>query len=346
MLVSSPHLVRIPMANLIELEYGLNLLDRIASRRIVDRALRQVNLTRAVISGSTGFLPYVTAATILESVARSMGDRNLGVRFGLAFDYSVYGPYASYVFGAPNLAAALTRARVALPLIHSGSNVVLREDGNTTVISFVSGLRSIIGSHHVDDSALFVIRRVCQRFLGESWRPAWIEVVGDRDGAVSPLEEISETPVRIRATLPGIAVRNADLHAPNPCPPGPEAIVSLTELPRMMGIQPCNTMEDAVWHALQAQLLLGDMSEECVADRLLIGSRTLQRALRTEGTTLRDVKARFLETRARSLISDSDLDVSSIAKFLGYSEPNSFSRAFRKWTGVSPNAYRAAVRRH
>ena len=60
-----------------------------------------------------------------------------------------------------------------------------------------------------------------------------------------------------------------------------------------------------------------------------------------EGTSFREVKATFIETRARELLAESDLGLDEIARSLGYREPNSFRRAFRTWMGLSPRAYRA-----
>ena len=73
-----------------------------------------------------------------------------------------------------------------------------------------------------------------------------------------------------------------------------------------------------------------------------MGRRTLQRALKTEGTSFREIRMRFIEARARTLLLESDLDVAAIARALGYDEPNSFRRAFRGWSGQTPDAFRAA----
>jgi AraC-like DNA-binding protein len=72
-----------------------------------------------------------------------------------------------------------------------------------------------------------------------------------------------------------------------------------------------------------------------------MGRRKLQRVLKAEGTSFRDIRERFLETRARALLAEPNLTIQEIAHSLGYSEVNSFRRAFRQWTGLSPNAYRS-----
>jgi AraC-like DNA-binding protein len=141
-----------------------------------------------------------------------------------------------------------------------------------------------------------------------------------------------------------LAVRAADLFAPNPTPPPPEEVLTLADLPALMGVAQPKTAEDAVTHVLAMQSALGDLSEDAVARRLSIGPRTLQRNLKDEGTSFREIRTRFVTDRARALLLESDLAIDEIALAVGYREPNSFRRAFRNWTGLSPSAYRAISR--
>jgi AraC-like DNA-binding protein len=81
-----------------------------------------------------------------------------------------------------------------------------------------------------------------------------------------------------------------------------------------------------------------------VAARLSFGRRTLQRLLQAEGTSFRELKARFLDQRARARLAESDLDVPAIARALGYDEPGNFRRAVRSWSGQTPHGFRRAAR--
>jgi AraC-like DNA-binding protein len=92
---------------------------------------------------------------------------------------------------------------------------------------------------------------------------------------------------------------------------------------------------------LLEQLPSGRASQESVAKALAMSCRTLQRKLSAEGTTFR----RMLDATRRHLgaeyVRQRRLSVNEIAFLLGFSEPANFSRAFRRWTGCSPSAYRA-----
>ncbi len=53
---------------------------------------------------------------------------------------------------------------------------------------------------------------------------------------------------------------------------------------------------------------------------------------------------RLRQERAQSLLRTTQMDIQSIARACGYLEPCVFSTAFRRWTGVSPSAYRSRKR--
>ncbi|MEM1314730.1 MAG: AraC family transcriptional regulator ligand-binding domain-containing protein [Pseudomonadota bacterium] len=336
--------MRAPMVNIAEFAEVVGLLDRLASPRIVDRALRAAGLTRKVLHQGAGFLPYRLEAQVVEHAARALGDARLGARLAEAFDYQSYDAYARFVLSAPDLGAALSRGRKAFPLIHPGSEIVLERRERHLVVSRRTPLGAMVGHQHLDDGAVLLIADVVRRFLGARWRPSWIELTSRDAETAAYLESATGAPSRLAAGMPGVAVPLERLTAANPTPPDPRLVVGLMDLPALMGVELPRTTSDAVRQVLQTQFVLGDLSEDGVAGRLAIGRRTLQRALQAEGTTFRNVKARFLETRARTLLRESDWDIPTIAGALGYKEPKSFRRAFRNWTGVWPDRFRAEAR--
>jgi len=70
---------------------------------------------------------------------------------------------------------------------------------------------------------------------------------------------------------------------------------------------------------------------------------TLRRRLRSEGQSFASVKDELRGALAQSLLRADTLSVAEIAIELGFTEPSAFHRAFRKWTGTSPGAFRRDV---
>lgn len=86
-------------------------------------------------------------------------------------------------------------------------------------------------------------------------------------------------------------------------------------------------------------------SFETLAAQLRMPEPTLRRRLRMEGQTYRDIKDELRRELAMTALSPGARDVADIAADLGFSEPSAFHRAFRKWTGKSPGAYRREAAR-
>jgi AraC-like DNA-binding protein len=79
---------------------------------------------------------------------------------------------------------------------------------------------------------------------------------------------------------------------------------------------------------------------EEVAKRLGMSTRTLKRRLADQGTTFSHVLDELRRQRALLLLANRELSINEIAGRLGYTEAANFTRAFRRWTGRTPAAYR------
>lgn len=331
------------MVHLFGFSHAVERLDALAHPSVIDRALRHAGLTREAIMAGPGFVPYQAEAAVVEFVARAMGERHLGALAGAAFDYGAFQGYSDYVFGAPNLAVALARGRRALPFIHPGSAVLIDRSAEFLLLGFETGLHTVLGNRHLEEGALFVMSSLCRHFLGADWCPAWIEIGRDPQTDTGPMEEIAGTAIWTAGERTALAIRLSDLAAPNLHPQLPENIVTWHDLPALMGVAQPKKLEDVLLETLRVQFRLGDISEDSVAQRLFMGPRRLQRALQQEGTSFREVRARFIEERARSLLAETDLSVEAVGRSLGYKEPKSFRRAFKSWTGVSPATFRKSA---
>jgi AraC-like DNA-binding protein len=95
--------------------------------------------------------------------------------------------------------------------------------------------------------------------------------------------------------------------------------------------------------ALLELLPAGEASMEGVARELHVSTRTLQRRLKGEGTTFQALLSDVRESLARHYLTSSTMSAGEISFLLGYEDPNSFYRAFRSWTGVTPEGLRSAT---
>jgi AraC-like DNA-binding protein len=77
-----------------------------------------------------------------------------------------------------------------------------------------------------------------------------------------------------------------------------------------------------------------------VAENMRFTPQTLRRRLRNEGFTYQEIKDQFRRDKAISYLSRPEISLDEVAYQLGFSESSAFHRAFKKWTGTTPGAYR------
>jgi AraC-like DNA-binding protein len=79
---------------------------------------------------------------------------------------------------------------------------------------------------------------------------------------------------------------------------------------------------------------------EAIAVALHMAEATLRRRLKQEGTTYQAIRDALRRDLAIARLADTTQTIAEIAFALGFAEPSAFHRAFRKWTGVRPAAFR------
>ena len=79
---------------------------------------------------------------------------------------------------------------------------------------------------------------------------------------------------------------------------------------------------------------------DTVASEFKETARTLRRRLEAAGTRFENLVEETRQTLAEELLRGTNLAISEVAERLGYSEPSTFIRAFKRWKSVSPQRYR------
>lgn len=119
-----------------------------------------------------------------------------------------------------------------------------------------------------------------------------------------------------------------------------EAVAALDHEKRLVG-------DDADWlertRALLAEPERGFPDLDSAASTLGVSSRSLRRHLQASGATFHQLRDDARRSHAITLLEQSTISHDAIARELGYSDAAGFTRAFQRWTGVPPSAYRRAL---
>jgi AraC-like DNA-binding protein len=102
------------------------------------------------------------------------------------------------------------------------------------------------------------------------------------------------------------------------------------------------TIAATVAAAIRSTIGTGHCSVDFIAHSLGVSTKKLQRLLALENTSFSDILDEVRHSIAVRLLSESDAPISRVAGLLDYSTVPPFTLAFRRWTGVSPRAFRSA----
>jgi len=102
--------------------------------------------------------------------------------------------------------------------------------------------------------------------------------------------------------------------------------------------------DDSATAHIRGILSQGDLVDfpdfETIAQHLNSTPQTLRRRLKEEGSSYQEIKDDIRRDAAIYFLGQRQLNINQIAEKIGFSEPSTFHRAFKKWTGVTPGAYR------
>jgi AraC-like DNA-binding protein len=200
-----------------------------------------------------------------------------------------------------------------------------------------------LGRRHHTDHVIPLMSRLVKAYLGDEWRPVWIELDYPRDSDARILEGEFETELRFDCAAVGLAIAVEDLSRPHAG--GTRGIsgrsVTLSEVHADSKLRSPMDPGEAVESLVTMRLLDGAVDIEGTARMAGLSVRSLQRSLDRCGSTYTEIVESVRRRRATSLLAESNLPVTQIALSLGYSDPANFTRAFRRWSGTSPRAFRA-----
>ncbi len=191
------------------------------------------------------------------------------------------------------------------------------------------------------DAYLAVQVRTARNLSGiRELSPLGVELEHPEPSPSAPFHELFRAPVRFSAAESALEFRGSDLEAPLPTANAELARRSDEVLSRFLAELDRARVASRVRATVAQRLGEGEPPEEDVPRTLGMSSRTLQRRLADEGTTYHQILNRTREQLACAYIRES-WSVTEVAFTLGFGDTSSFSRAFKRWTGMVPSEYAA-----
>ena len=326
-------------------------LDRELLRDIVDAANAAGHDTDAALraAGVGPFdeldarVPLHIGYRLWRTLEDLLEDRLIGVRLATSLTEGAV-DLADYLVGAcESLRDALTMLERYHRLIHDEAFFVAQVNGDTArlVVTYPPVPQPPAS---MVEWALAIWTTIAERLMPQAvFDEMWVTHRVPPGLTVADYESLLGMRVRFEMEQLAVLLPAAALDAPNPGadPRLRDLLVSQAEL-RLAQLPPrALTLTERVRQALLAALPEGDLDADAIAKQLHMSGRTLRRRLSDESTSLKAVLEGLRQAEAERYLRETTRSLDEISYLLGFSQPGSFHRAFKRWTGRTPAAYRA-----
>lgn len=191
------------------------------------------------------------------------------------------------------------------------------------------------------DASFAALVHLCRMCLGESFKPRRITMRRPEPPELTPFREQFRAPIQFSGNEDSVCFDKVDALTPLPTANAEVARANEKIVQDYLARFDRSSVAMQVRARLTEQLSSGHATQDSVANALHMSLRSLQRRLKEEGTSYKDLVDETRRELAAHYMAESHLSINEITYLLGFSEPSNFSRAFRRWTGRSPSAYRA-----
>lgn len=247
------------------------------------------------------------------------------------------GQVIEYLFlSSPTFGEGLQRTQRYQNILTNAFKLDLHIDGDMAVIT---GFQHPV--RHYLECAFGVFLNFLKHISDNEFQPTEIWLTNDNAVNVDEYQRIWHCPVRLGMPEGCIRFAASQLERPSPA-----AEPELLKVHETLAEQHLNLLEkhqliDDIERLLGSGLLeSGNIDQQLVADKLNRNPRTLRADLQLINTSFEKIVANYREKLARRLLANTNESIDQIVYLTGFSEPSAFSRAFKRWTGETPTAYR------
>lgn len=191
------------------------------------------------------------------------------------------------------------------------------------------------------DAFLMGVVTLCREVAGPAFGPSEVRLARAAVNDPALYQAAFGAPVVTGAPCPALVFSRRQLDGPLAVsnPDMLRAIDAVAE--RYLDKLNPDAVVTSVRRLLTQLLSSGKADQSEVARRLNMSASTLQRQLRAEGTSFRAVLDGTRRGLAEVYLQEGDLSHAEIAYLLGFGDQSSFSRAYRRWAGTTPRAFRS-----
>ena len=300
--------------------------------------MRAVGLPYPIVEPES-WISYERFLQLLDHSAHTLGCKHFGLILSRQQGLNALGSVGLIMQQARDVGGAL-RQLVEYHRFHNqGGEVVLSLDRGKALLSFRERIPGAVPWHQQLDLAAGIAVNFMRLLCARQWSPERLYLPHAAPENTRPYREVFRAPVTFDWEEGMMVFPESDLAIPlSNSDPRIQAILRQ----HVTGLEQSypDSYSDQIKCLIRQAMFTGDCSLDRVAGYLSVNKRTLQRRLRQEGNSFKELLDEVRFEQATRQLRESRTTLTELAQRLGYSELSAFSFAFKHRYGMSPREWR------
>lgn len=311
----------------------------------VDALLKEAGIRRGDLKDPDSAVSYTSVIALMERAATLLGEPGFGLRLGASQDISDSGILGFVMLNSATLLDAVHNLKRYFLVIGDGEDIEIDQGGPHVRLRFREGDPTLRGRRQNSEYFAALIVRSCREMTHRRISPVRVEFMHSRPNARIDYEAHLGCGVRFREDWDAVVYEAETMQME--IRGASNKLLKVLEMACQKILGPAPKKQDIVHDVrslISEGLSRGAAHIDTVASRLAMSSKTLERRLGERDESFSALVDAIRQDLAQQHLKETDLRLEEIAYVTGYSESAALVRAFKRWTGTTPMAFRAKHR--
>ena len=302
----------------------------------------KAGLSPGALSSPYGRITFEEVLAIWDWAHELTGDRLIGVETARNLPFGAFKVIDYMIASSETPYSGLENALEFYPIINEGFEILIYRLGEKRCVEIQNPVETtFLPFHYVDFVLACVLTRI-RHSAGIPIDPELVELTCPKPPDVDRYFDFFRSPLKFQSTHNRMILPDdtMEIQQASADPVLLEILHShAQQILTTQGLT--DSIVEDLRHAICVGLKKGDARIEDCARELKISRRSLQRRLRLSGTSYQQILTKVRSDMAQHLLVRESYTAEHISEILGYSEPSTFYRAFKQWTGLTPGEFRS-----
>lgn len=301
--------------------------------------LAERGIKLSLFDNPNNIISYVERGQLIQHCVSKTSCQHFGQLIGRRTGLSSFGMVGLLIQQSPDIATAL-RSLVRYMHLHvRGAVVYLEEEDDMAFLGYGIIQPGVAAREQIEDGAVTIALNILRELCGTTWQPLNILFAHRKPADVKPFRQFFKAPLSFDAERSGVLFSAHWLQQPV-MGADPKLHRLLQEKVDQLENSYSDDFAEQVRRVLHPALLTRQATADNIAALFSIHQRTMYRRLNACDTSFQKLadESRFEITQ--QLLENSSMKLSQIAETLDYADASAFTRAFRRWSGMTPSLWR------